>query len=921
MKTFSLTITLGILFTTGLCHANSYDYLADSPYRAIMDKADTILFDLDRIESMLENNPTEIDTLAQNNSETPLPKPIEKPVLNNKKPNIKQKNAPISYETAPIEVYAKPEFPPKKIIAEIISEVETLQTLPDPYPVHEENEFLKDLTEPTTTYSSNIKGEIKMGVGVDSDGFYWKRANFDLNERNFRIISDDQLNNKENTFDPGLYSRLKLNVDIDQNDSPLKFHSLISIDPWSFTAKSEKTIITGAGGDRAEIELLYWSNTGYTVNQIVNTLDNGDGFALSEMKVDGIRTIPTTITSTFTNVFTIPELKLKRQFQPIRELWLDYTPSDNFKLRVFPMAFQTAALTSDDPLRLSNNQIFWEESPWLASWKPGNFNSAGAGDFTKGKWDDNLAFFTRDSDGTRLTALRGISLEMDPSVNTSIKATVATPKDLWQDYQTIRSLPSSIRVKHFLSDDFYLGGISNLHLGFNDNKRDAYNYVTGLDGGIKLYKNLKLDAQLSTSFSKQDITNSIYATKKRGNAYFFSLTTTSLTDGMIGKNFGEIAPFNQKVNYHKNQLFYARMDDGFESSLSNYRETRDDSYWGRHLHFRRPMNEFFGGGGGMTWYDIKPFAVGNGIDINRFVFGWNSEISLWAGRLKGQTDIRNVHSNENKFIENVARTEWTHKTTDKLDTKLLLINHKLPNTKAGIDPFITDPNGKFLINTAIEDGKDPSVNTVSLGTQYDITDKITWNGIWEYTNDLTAATDNFPRGLLNSSSFETFEENALTFRRDVNFLYGQGSFDLPPYEYLNIFKTGLNVRPIEKVDIYLNYTRNPNKFAGQIDDSMNQIGFEATYLPTSKLGIFFKYTRSQSYDLFTLVNDQRLSFETHHNFFSELRYKMAKDEHFTFQYGVGPSPVLSSSTFDPFGGAMLSLDTQHIFRAYYQRSF
>ena len=772
--------------------------------------------------------------------------------------------------------------------------------------------------------SVKVSGEINMGIGVEGSDFYWKRANFDLNERNFRMISTDQLNKKENTYDPAIYDRFRLLVDTSPVVSPFRWHARIEVDPWSFTSKSAKTTVTGQGGDRAEIELLGWSNTGYTVNQIVQTLDNGDGFALPEMKIDDGRILPTTITSTFNNVFSLPEIKLNTQFQPIREFWIDYVPSDTFRLRVFPLAFEDQALSTDDPLRLSNNRIFWEESPWLARWKPGNFNSGG-GDFTKGEWDDSLAFFTKDSDGRRLTALRGASLRFAPSADTTITATVATPKTLWQEYEDVEALPSSVRVKHFLSDRFMVGMVSNLHLGFSDREMDAYNYAGGLDGVATLNRRWRLEGQFSVSFSKQDITNDVYATKQRGNAYYMGVTFTTLdNEDLLRRDYAHLTPASDKQNYGKTRLYFARMDRGFQSSLSNYRETRDDSYWGRHLSFRRPLNRFFDAtkGGGMSWWDVESNMVGDGIDQGRYVIGWNAKVSLWDGRLKGRTDIRNVHDVNNKFIENEVRTEWDYQTTKRWRTKLLLIDHVLPLTKGGIDPFIFDAQtGEYLINTAIADGEDPSLRTVSTGARYTFNDRLAWHGVWEYTNDITVGSDNYPRGLLNSSSFGTYQENGQTFRQDVPFLYSQGFFDLPPFEYHHVFRTGLEVRASDHLNVYLDYTRNPNKFAGQIDDNMNHLGVEMTYIPNPRWGMMLKYTWSRFYDLYTLVNDNRLSLEDHHNVFSEVRYKLNADDYFSLQYGVGPAVLLTSATVNPFGGSLVTVDTQHIIRLYYRKTF
>jgi hypothetical protein len=773
------------------------------------------------------------------------------------------------------------------------------------------------------TDNVSVHGEVYLGAGFTTEDAIWKRANFDLNERNFRLLSDNQLNNKENTFDPGVYDRLRLDVDAGNEDSSVAFHTNISIDPWSFVGKTDKVTVTGAGGDTVELEVLYWSNTGYTVNQIFFTLENGDSFALPELKVQDGRVPATTVTSTFGNTFTIPELDINRQFQPIRELWVDLTPNQRTKFRVFPIAYGDMALTSNDPLRVSNNHTYWEESPWLQDWRPGHFNS-GAGDFFKGEWDDALAFFTRDSDGIRLTALRGIALDYVPSDSTSVAAVIASPKDLWQDYERVRAVPASVRVKSFLTDNFYLGNTTNLHLGFADAERDAYNFVSGLDAGLSPWDGFKIEGQVSTSLSEQDLTNETFATKERGNAYYFGITQTSLQDSeLLEGDYFAVRPKEPARDYHKTRFFWARMDERFQSTLSSYRETRDDSYWSRHLNFRPPLDPFFrGGSDGLSLYDLEPFAIGSGIDIGRYVFGWRTDMSFAEGDLVGLIDVRNVHRTNNKYLETVARTEWAHNTTDRLTTKLLLLRHDLPKTKGGIDPFIVDSaTDDFLINAAIPDGEDPSLNTASLGAQYRLTDWMTAHGIWEYTNDFTVATDNFPRGLFNDSSFTTFTENGQTFRQQLPFLYNQGFFDLPPYEYHSIFKTGLLLTPDERWNIYLDYTRNPFEYAGQIDDNINHVGFEVSYLPTERLGLRSKYVWSRWNDINRVLNDGEVVFESHHNFFVEVRYNIRENENFRLQYGVGSSPAISSSTVDPFGGALLTLDTQHILRLFYQKTF
>jgi len=91
-------------------------------------------------------------------------------------------------------------------------------------------------------------------------------------------------------------------------------------------------------------------------------------------------------------------------------------------------------------------------------------------------------------------------------------------------------------------------------------------------------------------------------------------------------------------------------------------------------------------------------------------------------------------------------------------------------------------------------------------------------------------------------------------------------------------------------------------------------------LVNAKFGIYFKYTYSRSQDLERLAAGIT-DLENHNNFFTEFRYLPSKDDELIVQYGVGEASVLTNMVFDPYGGSMLALDTQHIFRLYYRRKF
>ena len=780
-----------------------------------------------------------------------------------------------------------------------------------------------------------VSGDMQVSFGVTPDDFIWKRANFDLNEKvkSWRMSSDVVFNNRFNTFDPRVYDSLNVNLDT-ENKEGFNFHSNITVDPWSFVGKSEKTTITGSNGDTAEVQLLYWSNTAHVVNTTVYTSRFGDTFGVPEIQVKNNETVPTTI-SGFRNfgpaaTFNIPEMKIYREFQPLRELWVDYI-NDQIKFRVFPIAYQDQAYSSDDPMGITNHHIWWQDSPWLRNYKPGNYNSADipVPSFTKGFWDDSLSFLTKDSTGKYLTALRGFSFSFQPGEETSFDTTVATPKNLWQDYGVVDNLITASRLKHYLAENFMIGATFTSRLGFNvndKNKLDSQNYVGGVDLGYEVAEGLKAQAEVLTSKSFYDQTNSVYESQSRGNAYYFSFITRYPQASIMDLKYGydEIALDKGESFLLKSKFFFSRMDKSFDSSLSNYHNTRQDTFWSRHIHFRKPFDYYSDGLNTYTtkWDELNATRIGDGIDNGRNTWGFRIETIL-ENKFSNLFDVRNVHGVDGKFIENEVRDEATLMITDKLAAKALGIYQKLPHTVGGIDPFIYDGNtGEFFKNAAVPDGEDPSLKTGSLGLNYDFFDWLSLDGIYERTNDYTLAYDGFPSNTLRNDTtlYGTYSQDDNLYRFRDPFLYSQGVFPQAPYEFYNVFKTGLRVKPLDKMDIYLDYTRNQFESAGQNSDSMNHVGIELTYMPCEKIGVAFKYTYSRWQDTDRLVNGDTNPLG-HHNFFSEFRYMPTKDDELTLQYGEGNTSNLGNMTLDPYGGSALTIDTAHIFRAYYRRKF
>jgi len=946
-----------------LCELGKEAYTQGKTEEALSDFNKALLIDPKNKEARVYIDKIFKENLNKENSVNEIPPPetpsVESPVVNpvpeNESPAVKNAvtQMPLAADTLPrdsqiqsprIQVPASQVQPEKILTKDEIMEQELLRANQESVVTNSYNDAdlaPKDKKSKKEEDERGIKmgpikitGEAQVAFGVTSNDFIWKRANFDLNEKFFswRMLSNSGYNQGMNTYDPAVYDSLSVNLDT-ENEEGFNLHANITVDPWSFTGKSSKMTVSD-GSDPVDVQLLYGANTNYTLNRTYYTSIYGNVLNLPEIKVVKGKAVATTISDAYGNLYNIPESDIDTNFQPIRELWLDYT-NDIVKFRAFPMAYQDQAYTSDDPLNISNHGIWWKDSKWLRSYTPGVYHPGGiygAATFTKGYWDDSLSFISKDSTGRYLTALRGFSFSLQPQEATTFDTTVATPKTLWQNYDDVDNVISASRLKHQFADNFVVGGTFTSRTGYtiDPQKLDSQNFVGGLDLSYELIEGVKAQAEVLTSQSKYDMTNSEYETESRGNAYYFSFITryprVSLMDLKYG--YDEIALAKDEKFLVKSKFYAVRMDKGFDSSLSDFHNTRQDVFWSRHIHFRKPMSYYTDGleGSGSNWSELNSTRIGDGIDVGRSTLGFRFEVFM-EDRFINLFDIRNVHSVDGKFIENVVRDEVTVKITDKLTAKGMGIYQKLPKTVEGVDPYVYDGStGEFFLNSAVPGGEDPSIETGSFGLNYDFFDWLSLNGIYEYTNDYTLAYGNFPQNLLrdDTSLYGRYYQNDKYYSYIQPFLYGQGIFPQAPYDFYNVFKTGLSIVPMKDMEIYIDYTRNEYNTASLINDNMNHIGMEITYMPTKKLGLSFKYIYSRCKDIVLVGDDYELTDDVvgHHNFFSEMRYMPSKDDEIIFQYGVGDtSSIGNMSSIDPYGGSMLTLDTQHIIRAYYRRRF
>jgi hypothetical protein len=751
-----------------------------------------------------------------------------------------------------------------------------------------------------------ISGEARLGLGITSDDVIWKDANADKvgvpREKNWRYLWGDQ---RHNTYDPKIYDRLLLNMET-RYDSPLNAFMEIDVDPWTFIGKNHVTITSTDGSDVVDMDLKYWSNDSRTINETYRS-KKGNIINLKQIKVDDGKTTlitPTGLTNWGVAFNPIQPMEINRDYRPIRKLWFDYKQED-YAFKVFPISDEYEALTTDDPLIISNRHVYWEESPWLDEYEPSRIfeENGGLTPIKKGKWIRRLSFFTKDSSDDyphRLTFLRGVSFTRDTG-SYSLEATAATPMSLWDDYENSNSAEGALRLKIPLRDNLQLGFTTATKVGFNSGSAEAWNQVVATDVRYGLSEHKAIYGEIAGSHT--DIQEAKgFDTEYNGLGAKLGFSYDALKEKREGICLGEI--------------YLARMDDEFYPGLSNYRYTRSEGQpFSHHIYFAEIKE------------DDRSLIWGDGIDRGRNVIGLKLNLKSLNEKLDTDIKYRNVHQDSGKYIESVLRTESTYKVNPRLSTKLLGYYQHLPKTHANVDPIIYAKTMYALtdyfsdedvhpINDSVIDDKDPSVGAFGFGAKYDLVqDLVSVEGIYERTND----TLDFPRGLLNDVFVTTEAKDGQVWDKIVPFLYDQKFFDMPPYHYYHIAKTRLIYTPVKEWEFILRYTFNENKHASGIDDNINHTALEINYMPTAKWTLWFKYIYSRLIDIYKQNKYQHSDFyEGHHNAFFGSEYRLTKDESFTLLYGefVGYN--------DPYQQAnwtLSALDTQHIFRIFYKREF
>ncbi|NQT22356.1 MAG: hypothetical protein HQ579_02840 [Candidatus Omnitrophica bacterium] len=751
-----------------------------------------------------------------------------------------------------------------------------------------------------------IRGTYGASFGITAEEFLWKEANGDWQEKNWRYISGDL---DENTYDPRIFDRYQLEIETDTN-TPFNAYTEIVMDPWSFTGIGSETVYN-AWGDRVDVKYKYWENTGKTINETFRTY-NGNFISTSEQKV-----IQNKVTADRVNsgliwqpgnppppffLSTNRSVEIDSFFRPVRRLWVEYNEEPVY-IKVFPIADQREALTTDDPLHLSNNHVYWAPSPWLFSYDPGMRLSVGVQD---AKWNWDLAWFAEDSNRRYLTYLRGITLGYECKDVATIDATVAAPMTPWQYYGEVDNVPAAIRLKFFPFENLQVGSTYTARMGFDKKILRAANQALGFDVAYRWFPRMDLYGQYVGTY------NAIEHPNELEHANYVHQENWD-----HGGKFGMKTSFDMTDNYRfKYDTYFAFMGRDFLAALADYKDTRADREWGRHIWFD-PIS-----------VEDEEIRIGNGIDINRYVFGFNFRANIIQRLFDLYVNFRNVHASDTSdFVENVFRLEGVSNPVPNLQLKGLFLNRVYPDSIGDFDPIFRDRyRDEFLRNYMVLDGQEVVVNTFSTGAKLDMLDgKLSVYGIYEATND----PQDFPRGILNSVAYSTLvttETVAQDFNRLINQVYNQNIFDLPPYEYYNIWKAVVTIKPTEDLRIRYEHVTNGNRnYAALYDNNHTHDSIEVSQKVLKNVTIDAGYSRSKIINLRRAIdtNAVDMQYEPHHNIYAQMRVNFKKGQRLVLQFGEAWIQQERPGVYDLRWPSTRTsvLDTRSIFRVFFEGKF
>jgi hypothetical protein len=746
-----------------------------------------------------------------------------------------------------------------------------------------------------------ITGKYRLAAGLTGDDFIVNESQPLRQERDFNYIFGERLNN---TYDPAVFSQVLVNVDYAPHER-FNFYTQLVADPWSVVGTTGEQVQTSdIGGEVIRYNLRTFGADNSTMGTSVRA-NTSDYINIPRIKLKDGKTTSGTVAHGFFDFnadtggipFTIPELDIDYEVRPIRKLWMDYT-ADEWHARVFALADESQALTSDDPLELSNHKDYWQQSPWLDEYVPIQYFSDGS--IKRGYYSDSTAFSARDSDGNRLVLLKGASVEADLG-RTYFAGTIAAPQNPWEEeYFTPNSVSSAFRIKHISTEKLTLGALYTSKTGYVNDSVSDISQVLAVDTKYKINDKLVAKTEIAGSYRERDrLSNLAQITNSDGMAY-----KAVLNAAFPNRLKGETAV----------ELSYAQMDRYFDPMLSRYSNTRDDHFWGKHLSFREYSP------------DLEHYRIGDGLDVNRRVYRARWQEKLYKDRFVNLFDVRHVrNTHTNDYMENVMREEVTFKMTPKMTIKGMFRWQDLPKSEARIEPYLSnyyfpldtiDLASMTIQNVSVPGRRDPSHFTYAGGAQYVFNKKWTAEGIVERSNDLP----DFPRGLLNGTFRDANDRvDGILTDHVTTFLYSQGPLGgVPPYEYFSIIKERLYWRPENNITVTFHATQNGYKFYGGIDDNINHQGVSVAMDVSKKLSLFADYTHSVLIDLPRQISNGMgtSDLSDHHNLYGSLDYRINAATVFRAEYGVfglgSDTPQVTPYSTSAF--SLPTIDTEHLLR-------
>ena len=753
-----------------------------------------------------------------------------------------------------------------------------------------------------------IKGAYGMSVGITTEDFWWKQANADYQEKNWRyLFGQDRIN----TYDPRVFDRYQLEIETDTG-TPWNAYTEIMLDPWSFVGVGKETVFA-TDNDFVNVKYKYWEATGKTINESYRTYF-GDSIGYPELKVIKNKVTEHIGTPALwpARVFDFSRnrsVEIDYLFRGVRKLWVEYNEEPVY-FKAFAMADQAEALTSDDPMKLSNNHVYWAPSPWLFYFDPG-INLLIAQEQARWKWD--LTWYAEDSNRHYLTFLRGFTVGYKKPDAVDINITVASPMNLWDYYEDVTSIPMAGRIKFYPAEGLEVGAVATVKYGIHKKKIKGRNEVIGFDLSYDLWDKTTLFGEIAGSRTHISEPN-------RDNRKGWGEDLRKWGEaGKAGVKSEAAFAGNNTLDW---DFSFAAMTEEFDPGLADYKDTRVDRDWGRHIWFD-PLSD-----------EDKAIRIGDSIDINRYVFGANARANLLNNLLDFRFNFRNARTwDDNKFVENILRAEATFNPFKNIQLKGLALYRAYPNTTGNFDSFLRDRyTDGFLRNFNIEDGDNADLMTFSGGAKVDLLDgKISVYGIYEATND----PQDFPRSALSNVAYNTLlaanstlaGDHGITVNRLITQAYNQNLFDLPPYDFYNIWKGVIAVRPLDNVMLKYTHVTNGNRnYAALFDNNHNHDAFEIAYTPVKNVSLRGGYSISRIINLRRAIDTAGADrqFTAHHNLYARLNWNLNESQKLTLQYGE--AWIQDDDLTGVFGTRWPStrtsvLDTRHIFRAFFQGEF